>query len=847
MLHMKKFLIILMFLTFSFSVFAQSSAQKEWDKLSQDEKWLCLLTEPVFSFYNVSRTTVNPEPQGEPVNAIEVVEKDWGLYSKDDVLNRLENYRKGYWGGKNWWLEKAENLLKKYPNASIDEIAKAENLEIWHAVALWFYTENKDLLGTHGTLALDIVRLLGIIRWSVSLGWFTEEEAVNVARPLMTQLLNAYDSWEDFAAHYGIGWIFYAYVLGYNAEGYKNDVKEAIKIYTEASASNKLFFSTSLKFPAKNQNNNRILTFADVEYTPGEEAQKWYILRKALKYGEFYLPYEESHQYYDIVKEKAEIPCVALLKEYGRDFYNNNAAKMLKDWRNEDDGKWLCLLTEPFLGARNMSSETVNPEPKNKGRNSRKYLEDDWKLYSKRDILNLVERYQNGKWGGKQSFIEAKALYEKYPDCPLDEIATIECLGVGKIIDLYYYAETKDKIGEHGLLALDAVRILSVIRWGVAAGWLTEAEAIAAAKPLMTQLLDAYDSWEDFACHFALNWYYYIMRFDYDLPAYQKGLAAERKKYDVPAKSGKKSKTNNSHDIKFPGQKRNDSPILTYDTMFYTPSEDAQMWSLIWKWDRGDKLSSSEKEKLKAARKAKADIPGMAYLNIIAWTKGTEDISHVSDYIKAIDKAGYKASLYHKAYIWYGMTFLVNINNNNSTALAEQLLSEMEILEKEKSWHYLNGLYNILKLCEVFFDKGNFNFDNLDRLITDSENYAIEAIESFNKGKNEFPVTDDLQDVVSAMELLLKYYLFSLYSECTYMYYEARDLENAVFYMEQAEKNLESLKNGESNYFSIKDVKNDVKQQELKLKEVKAFIDSRYQENNDNKKRQPRDPKINAA
>ncbi|MBP5792104.1 MAG: hypothetical protein J6W46_00470, partial [Spirochaetaceae bacterium] len=100
---------------------------------------------------------------------------------------------------------------------------------------------------------------------------------------------------------------------------------------------------------------------------------------------------------------------------------------------------------------------------------------------------------------------------------------------------------------------------------------------------------------------------------------------------------------------------------------------------------------------------------------------------------------------------------------------------------------------------------------------------------------------------VSAMELVLKYYLFSLYSECTYMYYEARDLENAVFYMEQAEKNLESLKNGESNYFSIKDVKNEVKQQELKLKEVKAFIDSRYQENNNNRKRQPRDPKINAA
>ncbi|MBR4826190.1 MAG: DUF1266 domain-containing protein [Spirochaetaceae bacterium] len=635
---MKKFLIILMSLSFSLSVFAQSSAQKEWDKLSQDEKWLCLLSEPFLSFYNVSQTTVNPEPQREPVNAIEVLEKGWDLHSKNDVLALLEKYRNGNWGGRDWWLEKADDLLKKHPEASIDEIAKAENLEIWQVVTLCFYAENKEQLGTHGVLALDIVRLLGIIRWSVSMGWFTEAEAVNAARPLMTQLLNAYDSLEDLSAHFAFSWYLYAYAYGYYASDYKGCIDSALKNYAKSSESANLFINRNIKFPAKNQNNNRILTFADVEYTPGEEAQKWYILRKAIRYGEVYLPYEESHQYYDIVKEKAEIPCVALLKKYGRDFYNNNAAKMLKDWRNEDDEKWLCLLTEPFLGTFNMSTTTVNPEPKNKGRNSRKYLEDSWKLHSKQDILNLVERYLNGNWGEEQAFIEAKAMYEKYPDCPLDEIATIECLGVGKIIDLYYYAETKDKIGEHGLLALDAVRILSVIRWGVAAGWLTEAEAIAAAKPLMTQLLDAYDSWEDFACHFALNWYYYIMRFDYDLPAYQKGLAAERKKYDVPAKSGKKSKTNNSHDIKFPGQNRNDSPILTYDDMFYTPSEDAQMWSLIWKWDRGDKLSSSEKEKLKAARKAKADIPGMAYLNIIAWTKGTEDISHVQIILRLLTK-----------------------------------------------------------------------------------------------------------------------------------------------------------------------------------------------------------------
>ena len=245
---MKKFLIILMSLTFSLSVFAQSSPQKEWEKLSQDEKWLCLLSEPFLSFYDVSRTTVNPEPQGETVHAVEVLEKGWDLHSKNDVLALLEKYRNGNWGGRDWWLEKADDLLKKYPEASIDEIAKAENLEIWQVVTLCFYAENKDLLGTHGVLALDIVRLLGIIRWSVGTGWFTEAEAVNEARPLMTQLLNAYDSLEDLSAHFAFSWYLYAYANGYYVSAYQGRIDSAVKNYAKPSESANQFINHNIKF-----------------------------------------------------------------------------------------------------------------------------------------------------------------------------------------------------------------------------------------------------------------------------------------------------------------------------------------------------------------------------------------------------------------------------------------------------------------------------------------------------------------------------------------------------------------------------------------------------------------------
>ena len=137
------FIIILMSLTFSLALFAQSSAQKEWDKLSQDEKWLCLLSEPYLYDENLNMTTLNPEPQGGEIIK-KWLENDWNLHSKNDVLNLVEANKKGTWGGKNWELEKAKDLFERYPDSSIDEIVKTEYLRIDQAAILCFYKENKD-------------------------------------------------------------------------------------------------------------------------------------------------------------------------------------------------------------------------------------------------------------------------------------------------------------------------------------------------------------------------------------------------------------------------------------------------------------------------------------------------------------------------------------------------------------------------------------------------------------------------------------------------------------------------------------------------------------------------------
>ncbi|MCQ2579081.1 MAG: DUF1266 domain-containing protein [Treponemataceae bacterium] len=488
--------------------------------------------------------------------------------------------------------------------------------------------------------------------------------------------------------------------------------------------------------------------------------------------------------------------------------FADSSSKMLEEWnRLSEDEQWLCLLTEPFLSPKKMSLTTVNPEPKNNGKNSKNYLESSWKLYSREDVLNLVEKYENGKWGFSNEYIIAKNFYEKYPDSSIDEIATIECLDIYQIMYLWFYAENKEKMGEHHFLALDAMRILSVIRWCVAVGWFSETEAVETAKPIMEQILDAYDSWEDYTSHFALGWSFYDLLWICDLKKYQKDFSAEIKKYNGSRKQ------NISHDIKFPAKNRKNSRILTYADAIYNPCEEASKWYLMRKYNYfGIKsLSYTEKETYKAVRKEKSNVPIIALWDLVA----SENYDHLDEYIKIFEKVKSKTNVYHRFYTWCGFSL---IDDNRP----DQLLSIMTNFEKEKSYYYLNAFYKIYQLSTIVNE--NVSMDNIEYILTNTENYAKEAIESFETAKKVFPVNGNLKEIVSGLDMIMKFYLFEIYTECTYMYYETRDLEKAVSYIGEADKYLELLKECNSEFASI----DDVKTAEDKLNEVKSFITTRY-------------------
>ena len=492
--------------------------------------------------------------------------------------------------------------------------------------------------------------------------------------------------------------------------------------------------------------------------------------------------------------------------------------KMLKEWNSlSEDEKWLCLLTEPFLSPKNLSLTTVNPEPGKNGRYSIGALEDNWGLHSKNDVLNLVERYKQGKWGENPYLMEAKAFYEKYPNSSVEEISKIECLGLWEIVRLYFYAENKDKIGGHGFLALDIVRLLSVIRWGVGAGWLTESEAVETAKPLMTQLLNAYDSWEDFAVHFAVGWYYYTVNFGYDLNECQNDMKMEITKYKPSPKSTYKSKPIINHDIKFPAKDLKNSRILVYDDVFYTPSEDASKWYLINRWYRhGERsLSFSDIGKVGMIMKEKADVPAMACMEIFKCAYLTGVVNDIPGYIEVIEKASCKSDIYHLSNILYGLAFLRHKN-------AEQIQHLMESQKNNKSYQFLAAFYNLLKLREII--TANKSLQNIDLILSDTDNCTKLALENMQKAKSGFPKIDGyIGDLFTCLENILEIDLFGIYSDCAYMYYEAHDLNNSTVYLKKAEEKQKHIKEYVSQLFKLN---KDIESSEKKLDEVRKFVNA---------------------
>lgn len=328
---MKKVAVVFIFICFSLVLFADASSKmlKSWSSLSEDEKWFCLLSEPLMEQNKLSITTLNPEkyiPSGKRSVSQSLLEDSWNLFSRGDVLILVEDYRLKQLGhsvtfnklkGKlNPALQNQTKKTAQNSAAVIEQFAIKECLESYVIARLYFVAEMQDVLGEHGLLAWDYGRILSILRWSIAVGWITEAEALNIAKPFIDELLNAYDSWEDYASHYALGRVFYAFSDGKDYDSYLKAVLNCIKKYDIEVSEDKIdsvFTYHGTKFPGTNRNGSRILTYNDAVFKPSKDAASWIIAVKA-ETKDSEISSSESRTLNNFLNQKTKIPAAAYLK-----------------------------------------------------------------------------------------------------------------------------------------------------------------------------------------------------------------------------------------------------------------------------------------------------------------------------------------------------------------------------------------------------------------------------------------------------------------------------------------------------------------------------------------------------
>ncbi len=322
---MKKLIFALLFTFACTAIFAIAYTAKwneEWKKLTEEEQWFCLLSEPLTERNALSIISVNPEPfvpEGKQSHSQGILENSWQCFSKEELIATAEEF----WNGEEKVIAEYNFLKSKVAGlqaspaskvtAAIEKLAAEEILDFSSIARLYYIVEMQDILGENGLLAWNYGKLLAGLRWGIGAGWLTEAEALDLAKPFIDFLLNAFDSWEDYAVHYAFGRAYYALQYGLNYTKYFNEALEDVRLYdieVEEDEKDKIFTFHGIKFPGLNVNGNRILTYSDAVYKPSKEAELWMLtVRQARHPGD--VTDLEYASYLNFLKKKKHLPRVA--------------------------------------------------------------------------------------------------------------------------------------------------------------------------------------------------------------------------------------------------------------------------------------------------------------------------------------------------------------------------------------------------------------------------------------------------------------------------------------------------------------------------------------------------------
>lgn len=329
-------------------------------------------------------------------------------------------------------------------------------------------------------------------------------------------------------------------------------------------------------------------------------------------------------------------------------------------------------------------------------------LNENWDIY---DYKQLMENYNELAEGEQaEMYRELAALLEKNPDLSIIDIGKKECLTVSAVSRLYMIQSMKDILGKHGIEAWIEARMISIIRWGIGAGYISEEEGRTLIEPVVKKVKDDYSDFEDFIAHWIAG-YCFNAVFDSTCPDCTKELlyAVEAARAYIPFE-----------ELPFTG-KNADAHTMKINEGVYTPSKLAEKMIPLQKvYKRYQKEEPSE-DIYKDLLKEEENYPEVSDLLVLSrfvlmckYSSPQERVKYVAEkeeYLNSINKETDTYNVIMKIYA-------ADLINTNKPEKCITLYKELpQSLQNDAAVYYNYGYANYLMSynCLTIIEKDIYN------------------------------------------------------------------------------------------------------------------------------------------
>lgn len=191
-------------------------------------------------------------------------------------------------------------------------------------------------------------------------------------------------------------------------------------------------------------------------------------------------------------------------------------------------------------------------------------LNENWGINNSDDLMKAFNELTEGEQNA--AYVKLKALLEKYPEATVIEIGEKEELTVTEVSRLYFVKEMQGLLGIHNIEAWIDARRISIIRWGIGAGYISLSQGTHLIKPIVREIKNNYSNYEDFFAHWMAG-YCFNEVFSSTCPECTEKLIAanDAARAYIPFE-----------ELPFTGKNADKNHCMTINEGVYTPSEEAE-------------------------------------------------------------------------------------------------------------------------------------------------------------------------------------------------------------------------------------------------------------------------------